>query len=37
MMGAKQRNFSPLPRDVSLEDLVPKVILMDKAAALDLG
>ena len=24
MMGKKQRAFSPLPRDVSLEDLVPK-------------
>ena len=24
MMGTKQRIFSPLPRDVSLEDLVPK-------------
>ena len=24
MMGAKIRNFTPLPREVSLEDLVPK-------------
>jgi len=24
MMGKKERVFSPLPRDVSLEDLVPK-------------
>ncbi len=24
MMGVKQRNFSPLPRDLSLEELVPK-------------
>jgi transposase len=24
MMGKKERNFSPLPRDVSLEDLVPE-------------
>src|SRR3954447_20249986 len=24
MMGTKARSFSPLPRDVSLEDLVPK-------------
>jgi hypothetical protein len=24
MMGTKIRNFAPLPRDVSLEDLVPK-------------
>lgn len=24
MMGIKERNFSPLPRDISLEDLVPK-------------
>ena len=24
MMGTKTRSFSPLPRDVSLEDLVPK-------------
>ena len=24
MMGIKIRNFAPLPRDVSLEDLVPK-------------
>jgi hypothetical protein len=23
MMGTKIRSFSPLPRDVSLEDLVP--------------
>jgi transposase len=25
MMGTKVRSFSPLPRDLSLEDLVPKV------------
>jgi hypothetical protein len=24
MMGTKIRNFAPLPREVSLEDLVPK-------------
>lgn len=24
MMGKKERHFSPLPRDVSLEELVPK-------------
>ncbi len=24
MMGVKERHFSPLPREVSLEDLVPK-------------
>ena len=24
MMGTKIHNFAPLPRDVSLEDLVPK-------------
>ncbi len=24
MMGTKVRNFSPLPRDVSLEELVPE-------------
>ena len=24
MMGTKIRNFTPLPREVSLEDLVPK-------------
>ena len=24
MMGTKNRSFSPLPRDVSLEELVPK-------------
>ena len=24
MMGTKDRRFDPLPRDVSLEDLVPK-------------
>ena len=24
MMGAKTRTFSPLPRDLSLEDLVPE-------------
>ena len=24
MMGKKERNSSPLPRDVSLEDLVPE-------------
>jgi len=24
VMGKKERIFSPLPRDVSLEDLVPK-------------
>ena len=24
MMGKKERNFSPLPRDVSLEELVPE-------------
>ena len=24
MMGTKVRSFSPLPRDVSLEELVPK-------------
>ncbi len=23
MMGTKSRSFAPLPRDVSLEDLVP--------------
>ena len=24
MMGVKERHFSPLPREVSLEDLVPE-------------
>jgi transposase len=24
MMGTKERNFQPLPEDISLEDLVPK-------------
>ena len=24
MMGTKERNFQPLPNDISLEDLVPK-------------
>ena len=24
MMGTKERNFQPLPEDISLEDLVPE-------------
>jgi transposase len=38
MMGTKIRNFTPLPREVSLEDLVPKDNLYRRLeATLDLS
>lgn len=37
MMGTKIRNFAPLPRDVSLEDLVPKDNFYRRLEALTSG
>ena len=37
MMGAKVRSFSPLPDDLSLEDLVPKDHFYRLQARLDLS
>jgi hypothetical protein len=37
MMGTKTRSFSPLPHDLSLEDLVPKDHFYRLEAQLDLS